>query len=1073
MSTDVFFPYAITPAKVGRPTNFVFEEPDTLVENQPNPYLKAQYAIADPYETEINNCPQMTESSTNTEQVDVATKGQLHIDGGWPTSVDVNEPEERNKYARRLCRDERHVEVLKVLVPQLSSCLRANAALDIYEPLFEKTRFAMPAKDEAEAEERSKRLCPWRHNATTTAGEVVISDSNEANHTTTTQLAIGTEITAIHHLPASSASAKPKMRSDEIAYSDPSVVHSLHVSCKLSIPVLDDGKPVHGTTASQSRFTCGSDSTTLVVGYCEGILPSKVDVAGASVAGGSNSVRGGDLFGATVRNNSRLSAYDSINNQLGLTPNFFGSPTNAAGGRRSTAVSPSYLSNQRRRSTTTPGGADDAGDNPDLGASLRNTSQSAAFILKEKGEDDDDDEDDLTAIPTISITTGGGDEKAASGAHQHASNSLLSDAQRATNNLKRQQSNLAAMSGTFSLSPLRPAPTSEWGCAGAMWSITDPSAHTNLFMSCNGGATSIVASYRDPNVVHGGMSSGVLEWWDIRQGSNPVAASGRDHSHRDAVTCVKLVTTKATECFSCGLDGQVLFWDTRRLATPIFEETVLLRDPRTGATWAATGIDFDPLVGGTLKYLVSTIEGKVVSCGRRANKSGEKILNVFDAHYGACFSAMRCPAVPKIFATCGDWGFKLFGDELKSASIYTSPLVKSHVLCGTWHPTRHSIFILGTSSGDVYFYDILRTAHAAVMKIRASSCAIRHLEVHVSGQSIAATDINGEVHIVTLPSALYEPTLNERQNVVAALEREYNRERVSDGIESANPFVDLGIRTSASYSSLRIENESRGTSSWPQVKGGEAVATAEGSSMFMGAITNADRNQTTNPSPASAAPLLVSLTKNKVGGDEDFSQSDGNDQHQNTDDEDQYERTGSDFGATHNRVEGSSSKRTSPSPQNARGWEQNASSSTATTISPQPSTAVSLAEAYLNLVGVTGSVNPYSAPAAAIGIQPPADISGPPKKPEEQFSVAKENTQLSSYHRGSSSLGSGLFSRLKTAAALSNTTVTGPPTNIVAKSTSGDLLTVNAAEAHLKQRERRVSSATNLTHSFSGSPPQL
>ena len=58
-------------------------------------------------------------------------------------------------------------------------------------------------------------------------------------------------------------------------------------------------------------------------------------------------------------------------------------------------------------------------------------------------------------------------------------------------------------------------------------------------------------------------------FWDTRKGSHAIEMSPVEHSHRDpAYRTVWLQSKTGTECFSASTDGQVLWWDIRKLGEP-------------------------------------------------------------------------------------------------------------------------------------------------------------------------------------------------------------------------------------------------------------------------------------------------------------------------------------------------------------------------------------------------------------------------------------------------------------------------------------------------------------------------
>jgi dynein intermediate chain 2 len=84
----------------------------------------------------------------------------------------------------------------------------------------------------------------------------------------------------------------------------------------------------------------------------------------------------------------------------------------------------------------------------------------------------------------------------------------------------------------------------------------------------------------------------MLAFWDIRKGSYPADTSLMEKSHRDPVYGVSWISSKSgTEFFSVSTDGQVLWWDTRKLSEPT--ESLLLDPEKNGTVVGGTVLDFE------------------------------------------------------------------------------------------------------------------------------------------------------------------------------------------------------------------------------------------------------------------------------------------------------------------------------------------------------------------------------------------------------------------------------------------------------------------------------------------------
>lgn len=90
--------------------------------------------------------------------------------------------------------------------------------------------------------------------------------------------------------------------------------------------------------------------------------------------------------------------------------------------------------------------------------------------------------------------------------------------------------------------------------------------------------------------------------WDIRRGKTPVERSVLTNSHGDPAYKVLWVQSKSnTEFFSTSTDGQVLWWDYRKLEEPI--EQMWIDPTKKQEKTAAEGglcLDFEPTMVRTL-----------------------------------------------------------------------------------------------------------------------------------------------------------------------------------------------------------------------------------------------------------------------------------------------------------------------------------------------------------------------------------------------------------------------------------------------------------------------------------------
>jgi dynein intermediate chain 2 len=159
---------------------------------------------------------------------------------------------------------------------------------------------------------------------------------------------------------------------------------------------------------------------------------------------------------------------------------------------------------------------------------------------------------------------------------------------------------------------------------------------------------------KDQNILAGGAYNGLIAWWDVRKGKNPVEASGIEKSHRDPVYHISWLPSKTgTEMASVSTDGQVLWWDTRSLSEPV--ETLLLTPKGGDGTQLYGGVSMDyGEAGGPAKFMVGTEQGCVMMCNRKAKNPQDRIGTSYTGHHGPVYSVQRNAFFPKFFMTVGE-----------------------------------------------------------------------------------------------------------------------------------------------------------------------------------------------------------------------------------------------------------------------------------------------------------------------------------------------------------------------------------------------------------------------------------
>lgn len=134
------FQYQKKRMEFGRHPNF--EDVDTRIVGKMDPRMEAyesDYVLRNPNKVVLDNIPQFTEHRVNTERVATDSRGCHHQVGGWPKDFDPQEPNEVNKYMRKLAKDPaaNYVGAAKDLLQGASRCIKQNNEIDLFEEYFE------------------------------------------------------------------------------------------------------------------------------------------------------------------------------------------------------------------------------------------------------------------------------------------------------------------------------------------------------------------------------------------------------------------------------------------------------------------------------------------------------------------------------------------------------------------------------------------------------------------------------------------------------------------------------------------------------------------------------------------------------------------------------------------------------------------------------------------------------------------------------------------------------------------------------------------------------------------------
>ncbi|CAO1421747.1 unnamed protein product [Diamesa tonsa] len=315
-----------------------------------------------------------------------------------------------------------------------------------------------------------------------------------------------------------------------------------------------------------------------------------------------------------------------------------------------------------------------------------------------------------------------------------------------------------------------------------IWETENP--NQPLYKLCPS-SSSICVEYnpKDPNVLVSGQYNGQCNTWDTRAGSRPVSNTPKEVCHRECVNSVLWINSKtATEFFSGGADGQVIWWDTRKLnerLDMLLMDPVKCDDQVRERSYGVSVLEYETTI--PTRFMVGTEQGLLFSCNRKGKTPMEKIPQRMQCHASPIYTLARNPAFFKNFITVGDWNARIWSEDCKESSVIWTKFSPVELTDGCWSPTKCSLFYLGRTDGNLEAWDLLQQQSEPILTIKVCDNSIKCVKPHETGRMIACGSSNGNVYLVEVSENMTHSAKNDKAILTAMLDRESKREKILEG----------------------------------------------------------------------------------------------------------------------------------------------------------------------------------------------------------------------------------------------------------------------------------------------------
>ncbi|XP_061554588.1 dynein axonemal intermediate chain 2-like isoform X1 [Phycodurus eques] len=310
-----------------------------------------------------------------------------------------------------------------------------------------------------------------------------------------------------------------------------------------------------------------------------------------------------------------------------------------------------------------------------------------------------------------------------------------------------------------------------------IWDIENPN-HPKTVLVPTSQLICLDYNPQDLHTLVSGCVNGQIVLWDARDSQQPVAVSSLEQSHREPVyKMIWLQSSTGTEAFSASTDGQILWWDVRQMKQPT-ERLVLdlSRKDNLDTALGAISLEYEPTMPDT--FMVGTEQGAVVYCNRAGETPSEKIVCTYDGHHGPVYAIQRNPFFPQNFLTVGDWGARIWSEDIKESSIMWTKHQMAYLTDACWSPVRPSVFFTVNMDGVLDIWDILFKQIDPTLSVKVHDEALCSLQVHNDGCMVACGSQQGATTLLEICLGLCTQQNNEQNLLGEMLERETKREKI-------------------------------------------------------------------------------------------------------------------------------------------------------------------------------------------------------------------------------------------------------------------------------------------------------
>jgi dynein intermediate chain 2 len=135
-----FYSYQKRRRDFGKPCKFSDSKCVTFqhfIEDEEKREKDEKYVPHNPNFIELDNITELAEHFVNTERVSTGDKGMIHKEGGWKVDTDPTEPQQYQRFMKKIDKDTSLAAAMKANMDTVKTCMMQNNQIDPFEEYFD------------------------------------------------------------------------------------------------------------------------------------------------------------------------------------------------------------------------------------------------------------------------------------------------------------------------------------------------------------------------------------------------------------------------------------------------------------------------------------------------------------------------------------------------------------------------------------------------------------------------------------------------------------------------------------------------------------------------------------------------------------------------------------------------------------------------------------------------------------------------------------------------------------------------------------------------------------------------